>query len=141
MVIHGGGNCFQRTKDSPHEAHNASRLRSRSARPTYNTRYKRKRTNSPIVASLPLGAQRISKHDFYVFEALFAHYLELQKQLTMSTMSDTEVRGRWKSFVGKWYVLKNRVCTTSALVLARVYVALYYSTQRISDTRVAFLLP
>lgn len=33
---------------------------------------------------------------------LFAYYLDLQKQIDIASLGETELRGRWKSFVGKW---------------------------------------
>ena len=30
-------------------------------------------------------------------------YLDIQKQIDIDTLDETEVKGRWKSFVGKWY--------------------------------------
>jgi hypothetical protein len=36
------------------------------------------------------------------FRSLFAHYLDLQKSLDIRSLDETEVRGRWKSFMGKW---------------------------------------
>jgi hypothetical protein len=36
------------------------------------------------------------------FRSLFAHYLDLQKSLDICSLDETEVRGRWKSFMGKW---------------------------------------
>lgn len=40
--------------------------------------------------------------DLQTFEAVFADYLSLQKQKEIEDMDEREVRGRWKSFVGKW---------------------------------------
>jgi len=34
---------------------------------------------------------------------MFALYLEIQKQLVLEDLPQNEARGRWKSFVGKWY--------------------------------------
>lgn len=53
--------------------------------------------------TLPLEALTLSKHDFDVYKPMFGLYLEIQKQLIIEELSDDEVRGRWKSFVGKWY--------------------------------------
>ena len=39
---------------------------------------------------------------------MFALYLDIQKSLDLETLSDTEARGRWKSFVGKWYGLQGQ---------------------------------
>lgn len=33
---------------------------------------------------------------------MFTLYLEVQKQLDIHELPEDEVRGRWKSFVGKW---------------------------------------
>ena len=34
---------------------------------------------------------------------MFALYLDIQKQLDIEDLSEAEVKGRWKSFVNKWY--------------------------------------
>jgi hypothetical protein len=36
------------------------------------------------------------------FRPLFAHYLDLQKRLDIDSLDETALRGRWKSFMGKW---------------------------------------
>lgn len=53
-------------------------------------------------AELPFGARQLTKGDLRTFEPLLAHYLDLQKQRYIDDMDDREVRGRWKSFMGKW---------------------------------------
>ncbi|KAK4100566.1 hypothetical protein N658DRAFT_516625 [Parathielavia hyrcaniae] len=58
------------------------------------------RTSPP--KELPLGARQLSRSDLATFMPLFAHYLDLQKQLDISSLDETEIRGRWKSFMGKW---------------------------------------
>lgn len=35
---------------------------------------------------------------------MFELYLDIQKQKVLEELSDDEVLGRWKSFVGKWYI-------------------------------------
>lgn len=35
-------------------------------------------------------------------------YLDIQKGILIEDLKDEEVKGRWKSFIRKWYVLKNR---------------------------------
>lgn len=52
--------------------------------------------------SLPYGARQLSKTDLSKFEAFFAYYLSIQKQKEIDDMNDHEVKGRWKSFTGKW---------------------------------------
>ncbi|KAL6875033.1 hypothetical protein J3F83DRAFT_539051 [Trichoderma novae-zelandiae] len=60
------------------------------------------RTEKPVAAELPYGARHLSKDDLKAFEPLFGEYLSLQKQRDIGDMDEREVRGRWKSFVGKW---------------------------------------
>ncbi|KAK2056205.1 hypothetical protein LY76DRAFT_162733 [Colletotrichum caudatum] len=54
------------------------------------------------VEPLPYEARRLSKSELGVFRPLLAYYLDLQKQKDIRDMDEREVRGRWKSFVGKW---------------------------------------
>ncbi|KAK3956701.1 hypothetical protein QBC32DRAFT_330057 [Pseudoneurospora amorphoporcata] len=51
---------------------------------------------------LPFGSRQLSRSDYHNFEPLFAHYLDIQKQLFIDDLDDHELRGRWKSFVNKW---------------------------------------
>ncbi|KAH7235930.1 hypothetical protein BKA59DRAFT_292816 [Fusarium tricinctum] len=51
---------------------------------------------------LPFDARPLSKADLNAFEPLLGEYLSLQKQKDITQMDDHEVKGRWKSFVGKW---------------------------------------
>ncbi|EHK44283.1 uncharacterized protein TrAtP1_008801 [Trichoderma atroviride] len=60
------------------------------------------RVEKRVAAELPYGARHLSKDDLKGFEPLFAEYLDLQKQKNIEEMDEREVRGRWKSFVGKW---------------------------------------
>lgn len=52
--------------------------------------------------TLPFDARQLSKGDLNAFRPLFADYLDLQKQKDIEEMDDREIRGRWKSFIGKW---------------------------------------
>jgi len=36
---------------------------------------------------------------------MFALYLDIQKQLVLEDLDEHEARGRWKSFIGKWYAI------------------------------------
>ncbi|KAG7286623.1 hypothetical protein NEMBOFW57_008934 [Staphylotrichum longicolle] len=51
---------------------------------------------------LPFAARQLSRSDLVPFKPLFAHYLDLQKTLDITSLDETELRGRWKSFMGKW---------------------------------------
>ncbi|KAM0251662.1 hypothetical protein ACHAQJ_008076 [Trichoderma viride] len=57
---------------------------------------------SRAAVELPYGARFLSKDDLKAFEALFGEYLSLQKQKNIEDLDEREIRGRWKSFVGKW---------------------------------------
>jgi hypothetical protein len=37
---------------------------------------------------------------------MFALYLDIQKQKVLDDLGEVEAKGRWKSFMGKWYGLK-----------------------------------
>lgn len=52
--------------------------------------------------TLPFGAREISRHDLDSYRPMFALYLDIQKQLEIDFLDESEVKGRWKSFVGKW---------------------------------------
>jgi len=45
----------------------------------------------------------LDKRDFGQYKALFASYLDIQKELDIDQLSEREVYGRWKSFIYKWY--------------------------------------
>jgi hypothetical protein len=51
---------------------------------------------------LPFNRQPIDKRDFKHYEALFANYLDVQKRLNVDELPADEVKGRFKSFLGKW---------------------------------------
>ncbi|KAK1477676.1 hypothetical protein CCUS01_16564 [Colletotrichum cuscutae] len=61
-----------------------------------------KETKLAIAVSLPYEARQLGKSEMEVFRPLLAYYLDLQKQKDIREMDEREVRGRWKSFVGKW---------------------------------------
>ncbi|KAL7924687.1 hypothetical protein ACQKWADRAFT_255258 [Trichoderma austrokoningii] len=60
------------------------------------------RVEKRVAAELPYGARHLAKDDLKAFEPLFGEYLDLQKQKDIGEMDEREVKGRWKSFVGKW---------------------------------------
>lgn len=92
----------------PHE-HHRHRSRSRSRSPHRSDRKSKHRTRSthhktPLIQRpLPLGAHEISRHDLPTYRPMFALYLDIQKQLDIDDLDEHELKGRWKSFVGKWY--------------------------------------
>ena len=53
---------------------------------------------------LPFGARELSRHhDLEGYRPLFGLYLDVQKRIELADLEDQEVKGRWKSFVNKWY--------------------------------------
>lgn len=69
--------------------------------------HKRKRSTSPrkvAKVALPSRAQPLHKDDYQEYRPLFALYLDVQKSLDFDELTDHEARGRWKSFMKKWYV-------------------------------------
>ena len=83
------------------------RREQRSRSPTRrHDRTHRDRKTSPNrnPTKLPFGAQALSKHDLARYRATFALYLDVQKHIFIEDLDSDEVKGRWKSFLGKWYV-------------------------------------
>ncbi|KIX03262.1 uncharacterized protein Z518_06814 [Rhinocladiella mackenziei CBS 650.93] len=62
----------------------------------------RSRSSSHHSRLLPFGARELSRHDLEVYRPMFALYLDIQKRLDIESLDEDEVKGRWKSFVGKW---------------------------------------
>ena len=106
----------QTSRFSTHSRPNDSPSRRRHRSPSPSRPRKRSRRSSPPPAlpaagpsasdaassALPYHARALSRWDFAAFAPLFAHYLDLQKQLRLADLSEHEARGRWKSFAGKW---------------------------------------
>ena len=103
--------------DRHHDSQSHRNERKRSRSPTGDERYskdlKRCRSGSPHrhkhhhsekspKAKLPFRSRHLHKHDFESYKALFAEYLDLQKQLYIDQLEQDEAKGRWKSFLGKW---------------------------------------
>ncbi|KAK0791233.1 hypothetical protein LTR91_017959 [Friedmanniomyces endolithicus] len=106
------------------QTHDHSRKRSRSPRePSSNSRHvKRHRSRSPHrhhhthhhhtnapspkpapkPPHLPFRAPHLHKHDLPPYTPLLASYLDIQKSISIADLSEDEVKGRWKSFLGKW---------------------------------------
>ncbi|PKS11537.1 hypothetical protein jhhlp_003302 [Lomentospora prolificans] len=63
---------------------------------------RRRKQRETREVQLPLGARALVKGDFEAFRPLLAYYLAIQKQKDARTMDERELRGRWKSFLGKW---------------------------------------
>ncbi|MCJ1464604.1 hypothetical protein MMC07_003217 [Pseudocyphellaria aurata] len=88
---------LEKTRASISKSH-----RSRSPRGSHHHSSTQRRAGASRPVTLPLEASTLSKHDFDIYKPMFGLYLDIQKQLVLEELSDDEVRGRWKSFVGKW---------------------------------------
>ncbi|WPH02032.1 hypothetical protein R9X50_00488700 [Acrodontium crateriforme] len=85
-------------------SHVVKRHRSRSPRRESHRHHHHHHSRSEHAApkTLPFKSNPLDKHDFTVYKGLFAEYLDLQKQIDIDDLNETEVKGRWKSFLGKW---------------------------------------
>ncbi|KAK0617125.1 hypothetical protein B0T14DRAFT_589576 [Immersiella caudata] len=88
-----------REDERHHHRHHRSRSRDRHHR---HSKYDGDVKGDGEPTSLPYYARKLTKSDLATFRPLFAHYLDLQKGLGIEDLDDVEVRGRWKSFLGKW---------------------------------------
>lgn len=85
------------------EVKRRSRDRSRSPhRKHKHHHHSRESRNDAPSVRLPFGQRPLDKRDFDRYEALFAEYLDVQKRIDIRELSRDEVKGRWKSFLGKW---------------------------------------
>ncbi|KAI0178647.1 hypothetical protein GGR52DRAFT_532947 [Hypoxylon sp. FL1284] len=89
---------------SDSRSHHRTRARSPSTQHHQRRRHHRSETYQPadVPDELPFGSRRLVRSDLENFRPLFAQYLEVQKQKDIAALDEREVRGRWKSFVGKW---------------------------------------
>jgi hypothetical protein len=81
--------------------------RSRSPRGDEDRRkHKRHRSQSPPAkaVALPYKAKTLSKRHYDEYKPLFQSYLDIQKNIQLDELDEREAKGRWKSFVGRWYV-------------------------------------
>ncbi|THV48182.1 hypothetical protein BGAL_0263g00120 [Botrytis galanthina] len=85
--------------------------RSRSPRRHHSHSHRRRsphgdnhRSKRPTEAApeLPYNCRPITKNDYETFKPMFASYLDIQKGIFLDELGETEVKGRWKSFLGKW---------------------------------------
>ena len=91
-------------RNSRHSPRDVKRIRSRSPHRHHHHHGHGHGQSKPArqPAKLPFGAHQLHKQDLNPCRQLFAEYLSIQKQLDISTLSDDELKGRWKSFLGKW---------------------------------------
>ncbi|KAK5800008.1 hypothetical protein VI817_002220 [Penicillium citrinum] len=59
-----------------------------------------KQPTAPVI--LPYQARELGRRDLETYEPMFAMYLDIQKGILIEELKEDEVKGRWKSFTGKW---------------------------------------
>ena len=91
--------------------HHARRSRS-PRRDEDRHRHKRHRSRSPAAkpVTLPYKAKPLSKRQFEEYKALFQSYLDIQKHIQLDELDEREAKGRWKSFISRWYVMLDTEC-------------------------------
>ena len=100
-------------EEEPH-SHHRKEVNTTASSSSHRHKHKRRRTASPpaqkkqqlppAIVSLPFKARPLAKRDYAAYEAIFGLYLDVQKQIVLDELDEKEAKGRWKSFVGKWYV-------------------------------------
>ncbi|KAL2149373.1 hypothetical protein VTH82DRAFT_8721 [Thermothelomyces myriococcoides] len=88
-----------------HHHHHHHRHHSQNGHPHRHRHHSSRRHSTELATvpkELPFGARQLSRGDLATFRPLFAYYLDLQKQLDINSLDEIELRGRWKSFMGKW---------------------------------------
>lgn len=90
-----------RSRSPTRDEHKSHRTRSPHR---HHHRHKTSGTKAPAATALPYNSRQLTKGDFKVFRPMFGLYLDIQKQKDLDGMDEVEAKGRWKSFLGKWYV-------------------------------------
>ena len=103
MPAHETHTPSQRSR-SPADRYHHVRSRSPHSRHHHSVSHKHKRSKPSALMQLPFQALKLHKHDFEALKPMFELYLDIQKQKVLEELSNDEVQGRWKSFVGKWYI-------------------------------------
>jgi hypothetical protein len=86
---------------SPYRSTESPRKRKRSRSPRrHHSEHKSKASVAPT--PLPFEARPLIRHDLKEYRSMFALYLDIQKQKDIEDIPGDEVKGRWKSFMGKW---------------------------------------
>ncbi|EFQ98193.1 hypothetical protein MGYG_01229 [Nannizzia gypsea CBS 118893] len=91
-----------RSRSPTREGSCDGRHRYRRSRQEDARSHRQQQSSEGPAAVLPLGAVPLSKRDLSRYKAMFGTYLDIQKGIYIDDLDDRELRGRWKSFVGKW---------------------------------------
>lgn len=99
MSSHDHYKARDRSRSPTNHSHSHRSRSPRSHR--HHVLSKRSKPSAPV--PLPFQAPRLSKHEFEEYRLMFGLYLDIQKHLVLEHLPEEEVKGRWKSFLGKWY--------------------------------------
>ncbi|KAG0649592.1 hypothetical protein D0Z07_3627 [Hyphodiscus hymeniophilus] len=95
----------KRSRSRSPRRRDSSRLDSyRTRSPPHRHHQKRKHNHTDNIAPavLPFHSRELTKRDYEAFKPMFALYLDIQKGKQLDELEEHEIRGRWKSFLGKW---------------------------------------
>lgn len=93
---------YGRRRDSRSRSPRRHHTHSHRRRSPHSNHHRSKRPTEAISEPLPYNCRPITKHDYETFKPMFASYLDIQKGIFLDELGSTEVKGRWKSFMGKW---------------------------------------
>ena len=93
-----GKHSDRRRHHHHHHRHHGRRSRS----PLRRGHHDRQVIRLQEAVELPYGAPKLSRQDLLTYHNLFALYLDIQKQLVLQELSERDLIGRWKSFLGRW---------------------------------------
>ncbi|RDW66164.1 hypothetical protein BP6252_09799 [Coleophoma cylindrospora] len=92
-----------------HRSEHERRSRSRSPRRHHSRSHRtrsphssKQRAPAQPAVTLPFNCRELTKRDYEVFKPMFGLYLDIQKKKYLEDLDETEIKGRWKSFIGKW---------------------------------------
>lgn len=86
---------------SPRSSRDHHERKHRSPRRQHESHSHRRRED-PKPVHLPFNQRELHRRHLERYTNLFADYLDLQKGHNIADLTEDEVKGRWKSFMGKW---------------------------------------
>ena len=89
-------------KRKSHHHHSHSRRAHHSSRKHEDRPTDTKPAPPTAQQPLPFGSRQLTKRDLVHYEPVLGMYLDIQKNLELEDLGEDEIKGRWKSFIGKW---------------------------------------
>jgi hypothetical protein len=91
-----------RSPRDDHRHRDVKSNRSRSPRRHHHHGHHHHKVEAPKPVRLPFNQRELHRRHLERYTNLFADYLDLQKGHDIADLTEDEVKGRWKSFMGKW---------------------------------------